>query len=338
MAETPCWNDLAGRMALFEKRAAFLHLVRSFFRRRGFLEVDAPLLVRAAGMEPHLDAFAVRGLATGREAFLPTSPEFYLKKLLAGGARRCFSLSPSFRDEQSSRGHSPEFLMIEWYRSGETHERLLRDCAALLAEAGRRFLAHGLLRRGGIVCDFTAGLEVLTLSTAFRRFAGWDWLELDGEEDWRRAARAHGAEATASWSPTDCFSYLMVSLVEPRLAGFGRPVALVGYPAFQAALARLDPGDDRISERFELYAAGTELANAYTELTDAAVQRSRYEAYQAERAAQGKPPHPADEEFMDAVGHLPPCAGIALGADRLLALLLDEAVPRVRHGCADQDV
>jgi lysyl-tRNA synthetase class 2 len=333
MGKHTCWRDLAGRMPLFEKRAAFLYLLRTFFRRRGFLEVDSPLLVPAAGMEPHLDAFAAKGLATGREAFLPTSPEFYLKKLLAAGVRRCYSLSPAFRDEPTSRGHSAEFLMLEWYRTEETHERLLRDCAALLAEAGRRFLPGGLIKRGKVVCDFTAGLEVLSLSMAFRRFTGRDWLELEGEGDWREAARAHGGAATDGWTPTDCFSFLMVAVVEPRLADFARPVALVGYPAFQAALARLDPQDERISERFELYAAGVELANAYTELTDPVHQRSRYEAYQAERIAQGKPPHPLDEGFMDAVGHLPPCAGIALGADRLLALLLDEPVSRVRHGC-----
>ena len=326
-------QDLASRRPLFEARALFLHQVRSFFLSRGFLEVDAPLLVPAAGMEPHLDPFEARGWATGRTAFLPTSPEFYLKKLLASGVERCYCLAPAFRDEPPSRGHSPEFLMLEWYRAGQDHGAILADCAALLDEVGRRFLPGGVLERGGLRCDLTAGIEVMDLGEAFARFAGEDWRDLHTLGAWRRAARSRGAEADGGWSENDCFSFLMVSDVEPALARMGRPVALVGYPAFQAALARLNPQDPRVSDRFELYAAGVELANAYTELTDSRQQQRRFEAYQTERRAGGKPPHPADAQFLEAVGHLPPCAGIALGADRLLSLLLGEPLARVRHGC-----
>ncbi len=335
MGDETLLDDLAARRNLLERRAEFLWLVRRFVRRRRFLEVDAPLLVAAAGMEPHLDPFVARGLATGREAYLPTSPEFYLKKLLASGVGRCYSLGPAFRDEAPSRGHSPEFLMLEWYRTGVTHAALIRDCGALLAEVGRAFLPGGVLEREGSRCDLAAGVEVLSLSEAFHRFAGEDWLAWKDERDWRDAARRHGAAPDAGWSANDCFSYLCVTVLEPALASFPRPVALVGYPAFQAALARLNPKEPRVSDRFELFAAGVELANAYTELTDEGEQRRRHAAYQAERAAAGKPAHPADEAFMTAVGRLPPCAGIALGADRLLALLLGETVPRVRHGMND---
>ncbi len=325
-------RELEARRNLFEARAQYLHLIRDFFRSQGFLEVDAPVLVPAAGMEPHLDPFEARGWATGSSAFLPTSPEFYLKKLLASGVARCFSLAPSFRDEPPGRGHSPEFLMLEWYRAGETMEALLADCAGLLGELGGRFLPDGTLVRDGVRCSFTRGLEVMTLSEAFARFAGADWRSFSSAADWRDAARAQGAASTEAWSENDCFSFLMVHAVEPRLAALPRPVALLGYPAFQAALARLNPADPRVSERFELYAGGVELANAYTELTHAGEQRTRFAAYQRERAAAAKPPHPADPQFMQAVEYLPPCAGIALGADRLLALLLDESVARVRHG------
>ena len=333
MEQPPFLNDLTSRRRLFEARAEFLALLRGFFREREFLEVDAPLLVPAAGMEPHLDPFQVRGWATGATAFLPTSPEFYLKKLLAAGVERCFSLAPSFRDEPPSRGHSPEFLMLEWYRTGQTHEAILDDCGALLHAVGRRFLPEGQLVKDGAACDLTAGLEVLPLSEAFSRFVGTDWREFRSLGAWREAARGAGAEGTDRWSENDCFSFLMVAVIEPGLARLGRPAALVGYPAFQAALARLNPVDPRVSDRFEVYAAGTELANAYTELTDADQQRSRFAAYQEERRAAGKVPHPEDRRFMAAVGHLPPCAGIALGADRLLALLLGEPITRVRHGC-----
>lgn len=326
-------RELEARRNLFEARAQYLHLIRDFFRSQGFLEVDAPILVPAAGMEPHLDPFEARGWATGSSAFLPTSPEFYLKKLLASGVLRCFSLAPSFRDEPPGRGHSAEFLMLEWYRAGETMETLLGDCAGLLGELGGRFLPDGTLVRDGVRCSFTSGLEVMTLSEAFARFAGADWRSFASAADWREAARAQGASGTDAWSENDCFSFLMVHAVEPRLAALPRPVALLGYPAFQAALARLNPADPRVSERFELYAGGVELANAYTELTHAGEQRTRFAVYQRERAETGKGPHPEDPQFMQAVEYLPPCAGIALGADRLLALLLDESVARVRHGC-----
>lgn len=325
-------EDLAARRPLFEARADLLALVRRFFRRRRFLEVDAPLLVPSAGMEPHLDPFEARGQETGLLARLPTSPEFYLKKLVASGVDRCFSLAPSFRDERPSKTHSPEFLMLEWYRSGRTKEALVRDCAGLLKAIGEAFLPGGRLERDGGVCDLTAGLDVMSLSHAFERHAGVDWLSLDGPAEWRALARESGADAGDGWTVNDCFSYLMLARVEPALASYGRPVVLSGYPAFQAALARLSAADPRVSDRFELFVAGVELANAYTELTDAAEQRARFEAYQAERTAVGKRPHPPDEAFLQAVACLPPCAGIALGVDRLLALLLGETVPRVRHG------
>ena len=337
MTEPEFLKDLALRRGIFEARAAFLDRIRRFFKRRRFLEVDSPLLVPAAGMEPHLDPFEVRGAVTGMAAYLPTSPEFYLKKLVASGAKRCFSLAPSFRDEPPSRGHYPEFLMLEWYRTGAGHAALLKDCAGLLKDLGARFLPGGMLERGGVRCDFTLGLEVLSLSELFRRFAGKDWLDLATDQHWQAAAREKGAEGNESWSRNDCFSFLMVAAVEPALAHFQRPVAVVGYPVFQAALARLNTKDARISDRFELFAAGIEIANAYTELTDAGEQRQRFRSYQEERRAHGKTEHPEDTQFMEAVGHLPPCAGIALGADRLLALLLGETVARVRHGCISAD-
>jgi lysyl-tRNA synthetase class 2 len=326
-------SGLASRRRTFEARARFLHCVRQFFRRRGFLEVDAPLLVPSAGMEPHLDPFEVTGWATGARAFLPTSPEFYLKKLVASGVERCFCLGPAFRDEEPGRGHSPEFLMLEWYRTGSDHRGLVPDCAELLKAVSGEFLKGAVLEREGARCDLAAPPETMPLSEAFRRWVGSDWRELEEPAQWRELASRHGGRPDG-WETNDCFSYLMVSVVEPALKAVPRPVVLEGYPAFQAALARLDPADPRVSQRFELFVAGVELANAYTELTDAGQQRERFARFQEERRAAGKRPHPADPEFLEAVGHLPPCAGIALGADRLLALLLGEEVRRVRHGGA----
>jgi len=325
------FDELRERLSLLRDRERFLREIRLFFRRRGFLEVDAPTLVPAAGMEPHLDAFEVRGTATDRRGFLPTSPEFYLKKLLAAGAPRCFSLAPSFRDELEGRSHHPEFLMLEWYRPGERIEALVEDCSALLARLGRRFLPGGRLERGETTCDFTAGVEVLELSEAWRRWAGADWRELHTEEAWQAVASDWGADAEG-WSPNDCFSYVSLERIEPALASLGRPAILCGYPPFQGALARERAGEPGVIDRFELFAAGAELANAYQELTDGTEQRRRYAEYQAEREALGRPAHPPDERFFEAVDRLPECAGIALGADRLLALLTGHTVAEVRHG------
>ena len=336
MGRPPFLDDLASRRSIFEARADFLHLIRDFFRSRGFLEVDPPLLVAAAGMEPHLDPFEARGLETGSRWMLPTSPEFYLKKLVASGVHKCFSLAPSFRDEPPSHGHAPEFLMLEWYRANEGLGALIEDCDALLATAGRLFV-HGVWPEGGeSSCNLAGGIQVMSLSEVFERIIGRDWLSLETVDDWRRAAQSMGASGAERWTENDCFSFLMISAIEPALAPRPGPVVLQGYPAFQAALARLDPGDPRVSRRFELYAAGVELANAYEELTDGAEQRGRFERYQTERASQGKVPHAEDPAFMEAVGHLPPCSGIALGADRLLALLLGEPVARVRHGVTSE--
>ncbi len=327
-------KDLAKRRPLFKTREKFIHELRAFFGRRGFLEVDVPILVAAGGMEPNLDAFEVTGFATGLRRRLPTSPEFYLKELVASGVERCYSLGPAFRDEEPSKNHVPEFLMLEWYRTGVDCARLIPDCDALLRRVGRLFTPKGLVTVKGVSCNLDAGAEVISLSEAFRRHAGFDWLDPSDDVEWREAAKGKGADLTSKWTPNDCFSYLMVAVIEPAISRYNRPVVLKGYPAFQPDLARRNPNDARISERFELFAAGMELADAYTELTDAREQRERFYAYQREREEAGKPCHPADPLFLEAVGYLPPCTGIALGADRLLALLLGRSIADVRHGTA----
>jgi len=328
----PSLCDLRRRIPLLESRGEALRRIRGFFRRRRFLEVDPPLLVEAGGMEPHLDALEVTGPSTGLARRLPTSPEFYLKKLLAAGVGRCYALSPAFRDEPPSSAHSPEFLMLEWYRTEAPLRRLIADCDALLRLLAERFLPGGRLDRGGIRCDFNSGIEVLTLSEAFVRWTGGDWRAHRDVGAWRRAAERHGASPSESWSENDCFSYLMLVRIEPGLSTLGRPAAVTGFPPFQGALAREDPRTPGTIERFELYAGGAELANAYAELTDGAEQERRFLRYQEERVRLGKPPHPRDVEFLAAVRALPPCAGIALGVDRLLSLLLGRPLGQVRHG------
>ena len=331
----PFIDDLKRRMVLFRKREEFLWLVRSFFRDRGFLEVDAPLLVEAPGMEPHLDPFEVRGWATGRSYFLPTSPEFYLKKLLAAGSGDIFSICPCFRDEAPSPRHGPEFLMLEWYRVGGSLESLVGDCERLLSRIGRDFLGGHPLVAGGGSCDLSSPCEVLELSDLMSEVAGVDWRGLETVEMWRGAASANGARADGSWSENDCFSYLLVHAVEPALKSRTSPVVLRGYPLFQGALARARASDGRVAERFELYLAGEEVANAYDELTDGMEMERRFGVFQQERIALGKPPHARDDGFIAATGRLPRCAGIALGLDRLFSLLEGVPLPEARHGTVE---
>lgn len=325
-------SSLKNRKEVFFKRAVYLEEVRGFFRDGGFLEVDAPLLVKSPGMEPHLDAFMVEGSYSGSRYTLPTSPEFYLKKLLASGVEKCFCLGSSFRDDIVSNLHSPEFLMIEWYRSDIECDALLPDCEGLLEKLAGRFTKTGKIEIGGSTCDLTAGVESLALSDVFREAVGADWLDFSSLSHWREAALSMGALNPVNWSENDCFSFLMISKVEPALRSFAKPVALFGYPAFQAALARISKKDSRVSERFELFLAGVEIGNAYTELTNGAELRQRMRVFSREREAMGKEPHPVDEEFLEAVDNLDPCAGIALGADRLFALLMGRTLADVRHG------
>ena len=325
-------ESLRSRHPLLKARSNALWEIRRFFRSRGFPEVDAPNLVPSAGMEPHLDPFEARGWSSGRKAFLPTSPEFYLKKLLASGFGRCFSLAPSFRDEPEGTRHSPEFLILEWYRPGKPLDAILRDCIDLCRILAISLLGTPRIAGSPYTLDTSLPPRILTVSEAFERWVGTDWKALDSPAEWRVLAQSHGAAAGENWSENDCFSYLLLTRVEGELTAIESPVALWGFPPFQGALARECPDAPGVIDRFELYLGGIELANAYAELTDGVEQRRRYRMFQEERRAACKPPHPADEELLEAVDHLPPCSGVAFGVDRFLGMLFGDTLRRIRHG------
>jgi lysyl-tRNA synthetase class 2 len=213
--------------------------------------------------------------------------------------------------------HHPEFTMLEWYRAGSGseggYETIMEDCAALLALAG-----PGELRWEGKACDPAATPERLTVAQAFDRHAGVDVLATVG--DAQKLARTAGITMHDGDRWDDVFFRVMFARIEPRL-GVGRPTILCEYPISMAALARAKPGDSRVAERFELYACGVELANAFGELTDPAIQRARLEADMDEKERLYGLRWPVDEDFLAALEHgLPPCAGIALGFDRLVML------------------
>ena len=296
------------RLTRLRQRADIVRAIRGFFEARDFLEVEAPVVVVSPGLEPHLDAFELRG--AGRRRYLHTSPEYALKRLLGEtGVARVFSLGPCFRDEPPSRTHAPEFTMLEWYAVGCSLQGLMDQTEALVRAAAQA------------VDRALPGFERLSMREAFTRHAGVDPWAHDTADALRAAARAAGvAVPTDSPAWDDVFFQVFLNAVEPALT-HGPPVFVWGYPASQAALARLDPADPTVALRFELYAGGFELANAFDELTDPVEQRARFEQDRADRAAAGRAAPPIDEALLSALPHMAPTSGIALGVDRLVMWL-----------------
>ncbi|HYE45443.1 MAG TPA: EF-P lysine aminoacylase EpmA [Caulobacter sp.] len=301
--------------------------VRQWFAERDFTEVEAAALAVSPGNEAHLHAFATEAItAAGERAtlYLHTSPEFAAKKLLAAGETRIFDLARVWRNRERGALHSPEFTMLEWYRTGEPYETLMADCGALLALAAETAGTEVLTFRDRMADPF-AEPERLTVADALDRFAGVDLLatvQADGETDLAglaAQARASGVRVAEDDGWADVFSRLLVEKVEPNL-GAGRATILCEYPISEAALARPKPGDSRVAERFELYACGVELANAFGELTDPAEQRRRFEIEMDEKARIYGERYPIDEDLLDALAQMPPACGAAMGFDRLVML------------------
>ncbi|WP_029311431.1 MULTISPECIES: EF-P lysine aminoacylase EpmA [Acidiphilium] len=303
---------LAARMPYLRRRAGLTQATRAFFTARRYLEVETPYAVPVPGEEVHLAAFATaRSAPDGavEPLWLHTSPEFAMKKLLAGGAGRIFQLARVWRNGEGSATHAPEFTMLEWYRPGAAMAELIAETIAFL----RAVLPPVVTCRG--VTTRLDRVEVISVAAAFERYLGIDVLASVNDAE-RLAADARTPRRPGeSWE--DLFFRLMLGHIEPRL-GRDVPSVLTGWPAPLAALARRDPADARVAERFELYVCGIELANAFVELTDAAEQRARFEDDRARRhAINGVADWPLDQDLLDAVAMMPPCTGIALGFDRL---------------------
>jgi lysyl-tRNA synthetase class 2 len=301
--------------------------VRAWFGTRDFTEVEAAALQVSPGNEAHLHAFATEAVTTAGERsamYLHTSPEFAAKKLLAAGEAKIFDLARVWRNRERGALHSPEFTMLEWYRTGEPYEALMEDCAALLALAAET-AGTGRLAFRELEADPFAAPERVTVAEAVERFAGIDLLatvQADGATDrdgLAAQARAAGIRVAGDDGWADVFSRILVEKVEPRL-GQGRATILCEYPISEAALARPKPSDPRVAERFELYACGVELANAFGELTDPAEQRRRFDIEMAEKARIYGERYPIDEDFLAALAHMPAACGSAMGFDRLVML------------------
>jgi lysyl-tRNA synthetase class 2 len=310
----PPWHpeNLAARLPFLRQRAALTQATRSFFAARGYMEVETSYAVAVPGEEVHLRAFATRReYSDGRvePLWLHTSPEFAMKRLLVGGAGSIFQLARVWRNGEASALHAPEFTMLEWYRVGCSMDALIAETMDLL----RAVLPERVSVRG--VTTSLAEIERLTVADAFDRYVGADVLGTEGDAAGLAAQAGARLRDGETWE--DLFFRLLLEQIEPRL-GRAHPTFLTHWPAAQAALARRDPADARVAERFELFVCGIELANAFVELTDAEEQRARFLADRARRHASYGPDWDIDEDFLAALAQgLPDCAGIALGFDRL---------------------
>lgn len=273
-------------------RDLVLRRMRSWFFERGYVEVETPQRVACPGIDVHVDA-----LPAGPGRWLATSPELEMKKLLARGCGPIFQVCRAFRAGERGARHHPEFTLLEWYAPGADYRDLMAATEALVGSAAATLEGEGVPTR---LSSWPRPFARLGLDEAFGRWAGWS------------PSRDYDDER---------FARDFVERVEPALAGLGA-VHLFDWPAPAGALARRKPGDDRLCERFELLLDGLEVCNGFSELTDAAEQRERFRRDSGERARRGKEAYPVDRAFLDAlVSGIPPCAGNALGVDRLLMAL-----------------
>jgi lysyl-tRNA synthetase class 2 len=274
-------------------RAGIINAVRQFFIENGYLEVDTPVRIPAPAPERHIDA------QTSGDWFLQTSPELCMKQLLAAGYERIFQICKCFRAGERGTKHLPEFTLLEWYTAGEDYTHMMDQCETLIGfilgqlSRDKRIVYHGH------AVDLLAPWDRMTVSKAFARF---------------------GSVSMEAALERNRFDEVMGLEIEPRL-GLKRPLFLVDYPAQCGALARVKPQQPHVAERFELYIAGVELCNGFSELTDPAEQRRRFEKEMGDRRCDGKPHYPMPERFLEALEHMPASTGNALGIDRLVMLM-----------------
>jgi lysyl-tRNA synthetase class 2 len=294
---------LAQKKEALHLRAQLIQNIRLFFIEHGFLEVETPLRIPSPAPEEHIEAFP------SGNWFLQTSHELCMKRLLASGFPLIFQISKCFRASERGSLHLPEFTMLEWYVAGFNYHQLMDQCEAMLITALNNMGHTQNIIRQNKKINLASPWERITIAEAFSQYA---------------------PVSLPDALHQDKFDEIMVEHIEPRL-GSDRPTFIYDYPAKLAALAKIKKNDPTVAERFELYIGGLELANGFSELTDIREQRQRFEQSLKLRAAKNSAHYAMPEKFLTALEHLPPCAGIALGIDRLAmifanALQIDDMI------------
>ena len=296
------WKKIKNNPEILEKylvRERVIDTIRSFFKKQGFHEVFTPILVPVPSIEPNLEVFETQlRTSTGkkRRGFLILSPEYSIKKLLAGGVGNCFEITRCFRNEEEvSLLHNPEFTMLEWYRVGANYNDIMRDFENLFL----KIIGKEKLTYQGEIYDLSLPWPRISFEEAFKKYAAKNVEDVNDED----------------------FYKVFFNKVEPALAINHKPFFIYDYPISQAALARKSAKDPRFAERFEVFVAGIELGNCFSELTDYKEQKERFEKEKTLRQAQGKTDYPIDEDLIDALKEgIPQVSGIAVGVDRLIML------------------
>jgi elongation factor P--(R)-beta-lysine ligase len=284
--------QLARKRTTIEQRARILYVIRAFFIEQGFIEVETPARIPVNAPELHIDAIPSAGW------FLQTSPELCMKRLLAAGYDKIFQICHCWRAEERGPRHLPEYTMLEWYRRDCDYQHLMNDCEELV----NTLVDRKTLTWQGKEIDITRPWPRLTVAEAFSQ---------------------HSSTLLAQISDEKKFSELISTKIEPALPQ-NKPLFLTDYPTLQGSLARQKTDDPGCVERFELYIAGLELANGFSELTDPTEQRRRFENEEKQRQQYGKVPCPLPEKYLDELQTLINAAGIAFGIDRLIMLLCDQ--------------
>lgn len=308
--------------------------IRAYFKGRGFHEVQTPLLLPTPSTEPFLEVFQTElkdNLDHKWLAFLPTSPEYALKKLLAAGSGSIFEITKSFRNgEGKSSRHNPEFTILEWYEVGGDYMSVLKDLEGMVEYVGEQLnrsinksLNH--LSYQGKEYDLGSPWEKITVAEAFEKYAGIDTETMLDETRLRNAGISKGYQVDEKTTWEEIWNQMIANEIEPKL-GVCKPTIMYDFPLAQAVLAKKKASDPRFAERWEMYIGGLEIANCFSELTDWKEQMRRCEENLVERAAIGKTTFPMDRDFIEALKQgMPESGGIAVGIDRLVMLLTDAA-------------
>jgi lysyl-tRNA synthetase class 2 len=297
------WRPSAS-IVVIRARARLYRQIRAFFDARDCLEVDTPLLSLSTNTDVNITSIEASNL--GQKCYLQTSPEFAMKRLLAAGSGSIYQICHAFRAGEKGRRHNPEFTLLEWYRTGFDYQRLMDEVESLIDELSAKANQFKRVSYHDLLLDHT-GIEI-------------DAIDLPSLRE--KVDRLIPGTQSSDFSVDQCLDLLISLVIAPALESY---VFVFDYPVSQAALARVNADNPRVAERFELFYNGLELANGFSELCDSSQQRARFENDSKQREAAGLEPYPTDELLLAALeAGLPECAGVAIGLDRLLMVLLEE--------------